>query len=132
MKRLLLLLVALLASGLIAAACGGDDDDDSGSDPPAVTETAPSDDTGSAEDVDSVEEAVEACKEGVDQSAGQLSEDLRNDLKELCEDAADGDEEEVRDASLEICRRVVEETVPEGPARDQALDACESAATAEP
>ena len=36
-------------------------------------------------------------------------------------------EDDLREASLEICKRVVEETVPEGPARDQAVDACESA-----
>src|SRR5688572_1687355 len=122
MKRLLLVFAALLACGLIAAGCG-DDDDDNGSDSPAAAETTPTD-TG---DVGSVEEAVEACKDGVEQTAGQLSEDLRNDLEQLCEDAADGDEEEIREASIDICRRVAEEVVPEGPGRDQALEACESA-----
>ena len=131
MKSLLLAVAALLACGVLAAGCG-DDDDDNGSDTPAATETAPGDDGGSAEDVGSVEDAIEACKEGVAQTAGQLSEDLRNDLEQLCEDAAGGDEEEIREASLEICRRVVEETVAEGPARDQALGQCESAAAAQP
>ena len=138
MKRLLLVLAALLACGLIAAGCG-DDDDDSGDDSPATTESAPADttedstDTGDdsggvapSDDVDSVDEAVEACKEGVDSSSQQLSEDLRNDLKDICEQAAEGDEDELREASLEICKRVVEETVPEGPARDTAIEACES------
>ena len=122
MNRLLLVVAALLACGLIAAGCG-DDDDDNGSDSPAATETTPADTTESGD----VEDAIEACQEGVEQTAGQLSEDLRNDLEQLCEDAADGDEEEIREASIEICRRVAEEVVPEGPGRDQALEACESA-----
>jgi hypothetical protein len=135
MKRLLLILGALLACGLIAAGCGGDDDDGGDDSPAATTETPleiePTDDEGAddvtpPEDVDSIEEAVEACKEGVQSSSAQLSEDLRNDLEDICEQAAEGDEEELREASLDICRRVVEETVPEGPGRDQALDACEA------
>jgi hypothetical protein len=128
MKRLLLIVAALLACGLIAAGCG-DDDDDNGSDSPAAAETTPTDTTG---DVGSVEDAVEACKDGVEQTAGELSEDLRNDLEQLCEDAAAGDEEEIREASIDICRRVAEEVVPEGPGRDQALEACESAGGPQP
>ena len=134
MNRLLLLLAALLACGLIAAGCG-DDDDDNGDDSPAATETAPADttDTDSVdtapEDVD-VEQAVEACKRGVQSAGRQLSEDLRSDLEDICEEAAGGDEEDLREAGGEICRRIVEETVPEGqPAREQALEACDSAAT---
>ena len=129
MKRLLLLLSALLECGLIAAGCG-DDDDDGGDDSPAATTETPleiePDDGTPPEDVDSIEEAVEACKEGVRSSSAQLSEDLRNDLEDICEQAAEGDEEEIREASLDICRRVVEETLPEGAGRDQALDACEA------
>jgi hypothetical protein len=134
MKRLLLLLTALLACGLIAAGCGDDDDDDDGDDSPATTETAPAEpDSGDVTppgDVDSVDEAVEACKRGVQTTGGRFSEDLRSDLEDICEEAADGDEEDLREASREICRRIVEETVPEGQlAREQALEACDNAAT---
>ena len=122
MKRLLLVLAALLACGVIAAGCG-DDDDDNGDDSPAATESAPADTTG---DVDSVEEAVAACKENVQSTAQQLSEELRGELEDLCDKAASGDEEDVRDAALEACKKVIEETVPEGAGRDQALEACEN------
>ena len=122
MNRLLPLLAALLACGLIAAGCGDDDDD--GDDSPATTETAP------AEDGASADERVESCKRGVRANGGQLSEELRSDLEDLCEQAGDGDSEDLREASRDLCRRVVEETVPEGQAgRDQALEACDSAAT---
>jgi hypothetical protein len=139
MNRLMLVLAALLASGLIATGCG-DDDDDGGDGSPVATESSPADtaetspadttegdstDTTSG-DVDSLDEAVDSCKEGVQATAGQLSEDVRSDLEELCDKAASGDEEEVREASVEICRKIVEESVPETAGRDEALDACES------
>jgi hypothetical protein len=122
MRQLLLGLAALLACGVIAAGCG-DDDDDNGDGSPAATESAPTDTTG---DADSVEEAVAACKERVQATAEQLSEELRGDLEDLCDKAASGDEEDIREAALEACKKVIEETVPEGAGRDQALEACEN------
>ncbi len=122
MTRLLMGLAALLACGVIAAGCG-DDNDDNGDDSPAATESAPADTTG---DVDSVEEAVAACTENVQSTAQQLSDELRGELEDLCDKAASGDEEDVRDAALEACKKVIEETVPEGAGRDQALAACEN------
>ena len=122
MKRLLLLLAALLACGLIVAGCG-DDDDDNGDDSPATTESAPTATTGEA---GSIDEAIAQCKENVQSTAQQLSEELRGELEDLCDKAASGDEEDVRAAALEACKKVIEETVPEGAGRDQALAACEN------
>jgi hypothetical protein len=135
MNRLVLLLAALLACGLIAAGCG-DDDDDNGDDSPATTESVPAapTDTDAGEvtpppGFDSVEDAVEACKENVQTSGQQLSEDLRNDLEDICEQAAGGDTEELQEATADICKRIVEETAPSDEAREQGLAACESTAT---
>ena len=141
MKRLLLLVAALLACGLIAAGCG-DDDDDNGDDTPVATETAPADTTAAdttaetteSEDTpdtsdEATEAAIEACKEGVQTSGSQLSEELRNDLEDICEEAAGGDEEDIREASLEICKKIVEESLPEGAGREQGIEACESSVT---
>ena len=122
MRRLTLGLAALLACGLIAAGCG-DDDDDNGDDSPVATQSEPTATTG---DADSVEEAVRSCKDGVQATADQLSEELRGELEDLCDKAASGDDEDVRDAAIEACKKVIEETVPEGAGRDQALDACEN------
>ena len=143
MNRFLLFLTALLACGLIAAGCGGDDDDDSADDSPATTETAPvvggsendeeadaEPEPDSGEDTPSptgatTEQAIEACKQGVQTSAQQLSGELRADLEEICEESATGDEEDVRKASLEICKKIVEESVPAGSNREQGLETCE-------
>ena len=143
MNRLLLSLVTLFACGLIAAGCGDDDDDGGSSDAPETTESTPAAAPESEGDSPSerdgggdaapglsdeqIEEAVESCRQNVQTAGGQLSEDLKSDLEQLCEDAAEGDEEEVREASVEICERVVDETVPAGPGREQALAACEQA-----
>ena len=143
MNRFLLFLAALLACGLIAAGCGGDDDDDGAADSPATTESAPSvggsdsgdeaeveeepdagDDTPTPSDA-TTEQAIEACKQGVQTSAQQLSGELRADLEDICEESATGDEEDVRKASLEICKKIVEESVPAGAAREQGLETCE-------
>lgn len=139
MRRLALLLAALLACSLIAAGCGDDDGDD-GDDSAATTESAPADTTSDTDttsettpeetdttsgDVDARDQGIEACKENVQSMATQLSDDVRSDLEGLCEKLAAGDEDEVRDASQEICRKIVEETVPDGSPRDQALAACD-------
>ena len=140
MNRLLLLLAAVLASGLIAAGCG-DDDDDNGDDSAVATESAPVETTStdstepteptestdtSSGDVDSGGQAVESCKRGVEATAGQLSEGLRSELEDLCDKAASGDEEDVREASVEICKRIVKEALPaESTARDEGLQVCE-------
>jgi hypothetical protein len=123
MTRLMLGLAALLACGVIAAGCGDDDDDSSGDDSPVATESEPTATTG---DAGSVEEAVQSCKEGVQANAGQLSEDLRGELEDLCDKAASGDEQDLRDATIEACKKVIEETVPEGAGRDQAVAACDN------
>lgn len=140
MKRLFLLLLALLATGLIAAGCGDDDDDNGGGDdsPPAAQTQEPdagAGDTG-GDDADSgdvpasadaaVQAAVDSCKQSID-AQPQLSDDVKTDLQEICEEAASGDEDAVRQATRDVCVKIVEETAPEGPARDQAVSACDQA-----
>jgi hypothetical protein len=155
MHRLLLALIILAASGLIAAGCGDDDDggDSGGSNAPAEKgEAAPADtgttteeedvggsatedepageDQGSTDvddlDADSRKAAAEACKQSVS-SAQQLSGAVKEDLEEICEKAAAGDEDAVQEASREVCKRIVEDSVPAGPQRDQAITACDQA-----
>ena len=137
MRRLLLGLVALLACGVIAAGCG--DDDDNGDDSSAVTESVPAETTGeptattdaptdTTGDVDSAGDGVAQCKESVRATASSLSDDLRGELEDLCDKAASGNADDVREATVEACKKIIEETFPEGTeGRDEALAGCESA-----
>ena len=136
-RKFYLVLVTLLASGLIAAACGDDDDDAGDSNEPAQTQEtsggAAEDTGGDAEDTggdataENVEQAVEDCKQAVT-AAPQLSADVKSDLEAICEDAAEGDEDAVRQASIDVCVKIIEDTVPAGPSRDTGVKACEDAA----
>ena len=128
-RKLYLLLVTLLASGLIAIGCGDDDDDGGGgSDEPAKEESSGgggSKDTGDANaPTAAAKQAAENCKQSI-QAAPQLSAKVKDELNTVCEEAAQGDEEAAREATRKVCITIVEESVPAGPAADQAKDACE-------
>ena len=139
--RLVLVVIGLLVAGAVVVGCGGDDNNDGGNDTAAQTST----DTGgggssggdtSTEDSGGsgggnannpqVQQAVEACKKQIEAQPG-ISDSVKNDLSDICEKAASGDEQAVRDATKEVCTKLVEENVPSGPARDQALTACDQA-----
>ena len=74
-----------------------------------------------------VQAAVDACKQSIGATPG-LEESTVSDLESLCEEAASGDIEDAQAASVEVCKAIAEDTVPEGAARDQTIAACESAA----
>src|ERR687896_686051 len=119
MKGSCAVLIVGLASGLLAAGCGGDDDSAADGERPIATqerteatgtstvkpptETEPREDAGGAETQprtteipDEAPQAVERCKQGVE-SAPQLSEDSQRQLKQLCEEAASGDVDAMRE-----------------------------------
>ena len=143
--RLVLVVIALLVAGVVVAGCG-DDDDSGSSDTAAQQTTQPTDASGGSssggdetttEDSGGsggganpsdpqVQQAVEACQKQIEAQPG-ISPDVKSDLNEICKKAASGDEQAVRDATKEVCTKLVEENVPEGPARDQALTACDQA-----
>jgi len=140
--RLVLVVIALLVAGAVVVGCGDDDNDSGGGDTAAQTESTDTGgggsgggdestsedsgkDSGNASDPQ-VQQAVEACKQQIEAQPG-ISDDVKSDLSEVCEKAASGDEQAVRDATKEVCTKLVEENVPEGPARDQALTACDQA-----
>ena len=129
--RLAPLLITLLVAGFGVAGCGGDDDEDSGSSGGASTaESSTEDSTGtdtSALSGDAAKQAAENCKQTIS-AQPQLSAEVKKDLEEICEEAADGDEDAVRKATEEVCVAIVEDTAPAGPTRDQALTACDQAA----
>jgi hypothetical protein len=138
--RLVLVVIALLVAGAVVVGCG-DDDDGGGDNTAAQTEST---DTGGGSGGDEstttedsgggggnasdpqVQQAVEACKQQIEAQPG-ISASVKSDLSDICEKAASGDEQAVRDATKEVCTKLVEENVPDGPARDQALTACDQA-----
>ena len=108
--RCQLTLVAFLLGGFIAAGCGGDEDESAG----ATTDSnLPS----------RVAKAVEECKQSV-AAAPSLSAELKGDLEQACQDAGEDGEDAVSEATKEACVKVLEATMPPGPARESALGAC--------
>lgn len=127
-----MLAVLALAGGVLA--CG--EDEPPASDPAVeqqTTDGATEDPTPTAAAEDStaeapqdVEAAVEACKQSA-QGQPNLSDDAKSDIEDLCEEAASGDPEDTKAATRKVCERIIEEQVPEGAARDQALETCRTA-----
>jgi hypothetical protein len=137
--RLVLVVIGLLVAGVVVAGCGGDDNDDNG----GGTTAAQTTDTGGSSGGDKsttedsggggadpnnpqVKQAVEACKQQIQAQPG-IDDSVKADLSDICEKAATGDEQAVRDATKQVCTKLVEANVPDGPARDQALSACDQA-----
>lgn len=135
-----LLAALLLTASLAAAGCGGNDNKTSSSSSSDTTAAAstPSDtsstdttssDSGGGTDVANdprVKEAVQRCKDSIDQNP-QVKDDVKGDLKAICDKAASGNAEDLKNAIKEVCVKIVESSVPEGAARDQAKAACNSA-----
>lgn len=86
---------------VFAAGCGGDDGGDDSGDRPARSE----------------------CERSV-QSAPQLSTEVKDELLGICEEGAEGGPEAERAAIRRVCVRVIEESLPAGPAADQAKESC--------
>jgi len=135
-KRLTMVLVALFV--LAVAGCG--DDETTATTPPATTaapaatpapattETEP--ETGGAPaassgipDTPEAKQAIEACKAQADANP-QLSAKAKEKIGEVCEEAGSGDADGAAKASREACEILVEETAPDGAAKQAALMAC--------
>src|SRR5215217_2770931 len=93
-----------LASGLVLAGCGG-----GGGQVPGEFRG---------------KQAVARCERSV-QSAPQLSGEVKSELGGICRDAAKGDEQAVTRATKRVCQRIIEDTVPTGSARREALRDCQ-------
>ena len=137
-KRLTMVLVALFVLGFAVAGCG--DDETTATTPPATTaapaatpapattETEP--ETGGAPaassgipDTPEAKQAIVACK-ALAATNAQLSAEAKEKIGEVCEESGSGDADGAAKASREACEIIVEETTPDGAAKQAALRDC--------
>lgn len=127
-------MAAILMLTAAFAGCGGgnDNSDSSSNDAPAATAattTTPetgTTSTGNSATDDQLDAAVATCKKSVDDNP-QVSADLKDDVKAICDKVRSGDPEELKKATREVCETIVKKSLPEGDARDQALQTCAAA-----
>jgi Spy/CpxP family protein refolding chaperone len=134
--RLVLVVIALLVAGVVVVGCGSDDNNDSSTAAQTQSTDTGGGSSGGDKSTDTsgggnasnpqVQQAVDACKQQIAAQPG-ISDSVKKDLTTICEKAASGDEQAVRDATKQVCTKLVEANVPSGPARDQALTACDQA-----
>ena len=122
----MLLVIALTALMLVAAGCG--DDETTGTNGSGATseESSGGASTGNAQADEAVKAAVDQCKSSVT-AVPNLKDETKTKLEKICEDAGNGDAEAVKKATKDVCEAIIEDTVPAGAARDQAMQACASA-----
>ncbi|MCW2991162.1 MAG: hypothetical protein JWM73_1756 [Solirubrobacterales bacterium] len=116
------LLIATFAVG-----CGGSDntsDSSSTQTGAATTGTTTSDVSGEAGK--QLDAAVAACKKSVDENA-QITADLKDDVKTICDKVRSNDPAEIQQATRDVCVKIVESSVPAGDVRNRAKAACQSA-----
>ena len=134
-------LAVLALLGVVAVGCGSDDKDksssgDSSSQSKEKKATPEADKGTKAEKGNDsnlsnpqVKQAVASCKQNIKQAA-QLSPSVKKDLKKICEQAASGDEDAVRKASRDVCKKIVQDSVPAGAARETAVKSCDQSTAA--
>jgi len=100
-----------------------DEGDDSSSDDDASAQSG----SAPAAEPLSVDQTSKACEENAE-SAERLPKKAREQFEEICDKAAAGDEEGLRESVRDICRQMVESSLPEdSPQRDEALANCDRA-----
>ena len=125
-----MMLSLLFAVGLIAAGCGGDDDETTATTTTETTEeTTETVPTGDADvgGTDDAQAAVDACIAQLDAFPAEISDDVRAEIEELCQNTDEVSVEEGQQIAEDVCTLLVEDALPEGPQRDTAVQACEQA-----
>jgi hypothetical protein len=138
-KPFWLLVIALLATALLAAGCGGDDKKKSDTTTAAQTDTSggagggdtstdtSGGDSGGGAADPNIQAAIDACKQQI-ASQPTLSDGVKTDLNKICEQIKSGDEAQIRQTAKDVCNKIVDEAgIPDGPAKDQAKQACDQA-----
>ena len=118
-------ILAALALAAALPACGEDEPASGGATQEQTTTETPA---GSVEEPSSeeVQAAVDACKQSVE-NAPQLSDDAKTEIAGICEEGDTTDPEQIKDNAGKVCERIVEETVDQEQAREQAIETCRTA-----
>ncbi len=124
------LLPALLVCALLFAGCGGDEPAPPAPQPAPAEEKPKTDAEKGGISAAQVKRAISECKRNVQAQGGVLEPDVRKEFEQICEQAASGDEAAVRKATRRVCERTIEESVPAGILRDQAVKSCQQATKA--
>jgi hypothetical protein len=144
-KALWLLVIALFATALVTVGCGSSDDKSSNdttaaqttaatppattdaSTPPATTDSAPPTDTGGGDASDpAIKAAVDACKQQI-AAAPTLNDSTKADLDKICEEITSSDPAQIKKVAKDVCTKIVDDSnLPDGPAKDQAKQACDA------
>ncbi len=125
MRRQRAVLAALALAGALPE---GGDDEPAGSGA-TQEQTTTEDATGTTVPEPSNEEvqaAIDACKQSVE-NAPTLSDDAKSDIAAICEEGDTDDPEQIKDNAGKVCERIVEETVTQEQAREQAIETCRAA-----
>lgn len=120
-RRLILLLIAASTCGFIVG-CGSSGSSATGS----TVGTNAGGTTGSSSNNPAVVQAVATCKSRIN-SQGSLSASLKSKLNALCDRAGNGDLAGAKQITAEVCREIVQATVPKL-GRGVALAACKKLA----
>jgi hypothetical protein len=112
------LVAAVLCAALIAG-CGSSSSTSSSSTSTPATTSVPT--SGAAGAV--TQQAVAACKSGVAHAA--VSASVKAKLENICDEAGKGNVNAAREAAKKVCVEIVKTSpVPDGPAKEAALSAC--------
>jgi hypothetical protein len=118
-----------LAGGVLVAGCGSSSTSTtttSQSTTTAAATTAGGSTVPAVANNPAVQEAVAACKHGV-QSASGLSSNTKAKIEGICDKAASGDENAAKEAARELCIEIVNASpVPSGSIKEQAIAACKT------
>ena len=126
LKKPFLSILAALALAAALPACGEDEPATGGTTQEQTTTEEPAETSVPEPSSEDVQAAVDACKQSVE-NAPQLSADLKTEIAAICDEGDTADPEQIKDNAGKVCERIVEESVPEGPARDQAIETCKTA-----
>jgi hypothetical protein len=119
-----------LAGGVLIAGCGSSSTSTTTTSQSTTTAAATTASSGTAvpavSDSAAVQQAVAACKHGV-QSATGLSSSSKAKIESICDKAANGDVNAAKEAARELCIEIVNASpVPAGSIKEQAIAACKT------